>query len=93
MTHERLLYLAHLVDRVNTEVDANASINYGYALGCYIHVTMFYTKPYVSRAFWESVGTNDPELTNGDKDLVKGEAFLRVLLRSAKNYPPMRAKS
>ena len=93
MTHERLLYLAHLIDRVNTELNVYADISYGQQSMNHLHISMFYVQPTVSRSFWESDGCDDPTMTNNDKELVKAEAFLRGLLRSAKYYPQMRPKS
>lgn len=91
MTHERLLYLAHMVDRVNREVNATASIEY--CKSCSIHITMFHGSETVSRMFDEYDGDNNRyfDITFGDAELVKAEAFMRMLLNSAKAYPPMRA--
>lgn len=93
MSHERLLYLAHLVDRINTEVDAAASITYE-KFSNHIHITIFAgkTNSIGSRTFDESTySKSEYDMTYGDKDLVKAEAFMRMLLRSAQYYPPMRA--
>ena len=95
MTHERLLYLAHLVDRVNTEINASAAIQYGKNEQS-IYVLMFYAKidnDYGWHAFHTSDGYDTYESTNHDTELMKAECFLRLLLNSAKHYPPMRAKS
>lgn len=92
MTHERLLYLAHLVDRVNTELNVYADISYGRQYMNHLHISMFYVQPIVSRSFWESEGCDNPTMTNNDTELMKAECFLRLLLNSAKHYAPMRAK-
>ena len=95
MTHERLLYLAHLVDRVNTEINATAAIQYG-KNNQSIYISMFYAKmggDYGWHAFHSDDGWNTYESTNKDTDLVKAECFLRGLLRSAAHHPPMRSKS
>lgn len=95
MTHERLLYLAHLVDRVNTEVNASAAIRYGKEEQS-IYVLMRYVqmgRSYGWHAFHSSDGYDTYESTNNDIELVKAECFLRLLLNSAKHYAPMRSKS
>lgn len=86
MTHERLLYLAHLVDRVNTEINASAAIQYG-KNDQSIYILMFYAKmggDYGWHAFHSSDGYSTYESTNNDTDLVKAECFMRMLLRSAR---------
>lgn len=95
MTHERLLYLAHLVDRVNTEVNASAAIQYG-KNDQSIYILMFYAKmggDYGWHAFHSSDGYSTYESTNKDTELIKAECFLRLLLNSAKHYAPMRAEA
>jgi len=86
MTHERLLYLAHLVDRVNTEINASAAIQYG-KNDQSIYILMFYAKmdgDYGWHAFHSSDGYSTYESTNNDTNLVKAECFMRMLLRSAR---------
>ena len=94
MTHERLLYLAHLVDRVNTEVNASARITYKQD-DCDLYITLLYTlngDDAEGHAFYEFSGIPSTyDRTHNDKNLIKGEAFMRMLLNSAKAYPPMRA--
>ena len=94
MTKERLLYLAHLVDRINTEINASAAIQYGKNEQS-IYVLMFYAKmdnDYGWHAFHTSDGYDTYESTNNDIELVKAECFLRMLLKSAKYHLPMRPK-
>ena len=86
MTHERLLYLAHLVDRVNTEINASAAIQYG-KNDQSIYILMLYAKmggDYGWHVFHSSDGYSTYESTNNDTDLVKAECFMRMLLRSAR---------
>lgn len=86
MTHERLLYLAHLVDRVNTEINASAAIQYG-KNDQSIYILMFYAKmggDHGWHAFHSSDGYSTYESTNNDTNLVKAECFMRMLLRSAR---------
>ena len=94
MTQERLLYLAHLVDRVNTEINASAAIRYGkkeqsiYVLMCYVQMG----HGYGWHAFHSSDGYDTYESTHNDTELVKAECFMWMLLNSAKHYAPMRAE-
>jgi hypothetical protein len=82
MSHERLLYLAHLIDRVNREVDVIAILNYSNYSS--IHITNFHGNETSSQMFDEHEGDNAryDDITFGDKDLVKAEAFLLDMLRT-----------
>ena len=93
MTKERLFYLIHLVDRLNHEVDVAASISHE-KFDDSIHITFFYGGEVVSHVFYVNTHTKSTwETTHGDTDLVKAEAFMWMLLNSAKHYAPMRAEA
>lgn len=92
MTKERLFYLIHLVDSLNHEVDVAASISHE-KFDDSIHITIFYGGEVVSHVFYvNSHSKSTWEVTYGDNDLIKAEAFMRALLRSAQYNPSMRAE-
>lgn len=81
MTRERLNHLLDLIDEVNSKVYVSASLEHGLQDDS-IFVSLFYQGPKVYKVF------NTYNYSESyDKDLVKGEAYLRGLLAEAETNP------
>lgn len=89
MTRERLNHLLDLVDELNEKLYVNASLEHS-KLEENLHITMFYAGKGVSRVFnTYHIGYDSYDNTYADEDLIKGEAFMRMLLASAQHCPQM----
>lgn len=94
MTRERFCHLLNVVDEVNSKVDVAASIEHG-RFDDRVHITMFYAPVngnVTSIEFTNSSNfhTHD-DIIYGDTDLIKCEAFMRMLIASAEHCEVMRA--
>lgn len=91
MTIQRLVELVELVDEFNSKVYADASLEHD-KFSDSIHITMFYNNPTSSVAFYTSDGSSHENIYHGDKNLEKAEAFMRMLMKSAEYYEPMKVR-
>lgn len=93
MTRERLIHLLDLVDEVNDRCYVNAIMSHS-AYDDELHISLFYasTKGCNLYRFFSTYpyGYESYNSTINDADLVKGEAFLRLLLASAEHCEVMR---
>ena len=93
MTRERLNHLLDMVDEVNSKVNAAVSIEHG-KYDDRIHITMFYARvngEATSVEFTDyKFGSTHDFIIHEDTDLIKGEAFMRLLLASAEHCEVMR---
>lgn len=91
MTRERFNHLLDMVDELNEKLKVDASLDHS-KYGDRLHITLFYV-PTVSRVFnTYKYMTSDWDYTGNDTDLIKGEAFMRMLLASAEHFPEMRCE-
>ncbi len=88
MTRTRYLNLMDLIDEFNAQVNAVASISYGHDEES-IHISMFYVDEYHSFTTDNCI-PGWYNSTHGDTDLLKAEAFMRMLMQSAQFCEVMR---
>ena len=89
MKRERLNHLLDMVDELNEKAYVAASITHGRYEDS-VHITIFYTET-ISRTFTTYyIGYDSPDNTYNDKDLVKAEAFMRMLLAATQHCTAMR---
>lgn len=89
MTRERFLRLYDLADEVNRKVDASVSVRHS-RFSDDIFISLFYSNEVIS--FYED-GYINPDLNmHEDPDFTKAEAFMRMLLESAKHCKEMRGE-
>lgn len=81
MTRERLNHLLDLIDEVNSKVYVSASLEHGLN-DDNIFVSLYYQGPKAYKSFNTFIYSE-----SYDKDLVKGEAYLRGLLAKAETNP------
>ena len=91
ISKERLMYLIDLVDEVNEKVNAAVSLEHG-KFQDDLYISLFYTVPREMRRFATGIAGASYSTTAYDDGLIKGEAFLKMLLREAECYEPMRRK-
>jgi hypothetical protein len=87
MTRERFNHLYDLVDEANKKVCCSASIEHG-RFKDEIFITLFYADLYVS--FYTDDCVMPSSCMHYDPDLIKAEAFLKMLIEAAKHHGPMR---
>lgn len=91
ISKERLMYLIDLVDEVNEKVNAAVSLGHG-KFQDRLYIMLFYTEPRELRLFATEIAGDSYSTTEYDDGLIKGEAFLKMLLREAECYEPVRSK-
>lgn len=89
MTRHRLIELINLVDDFNRKVYANATFSHD-RYGDEIHITMHYCREGV--CFTTCDGDTRRIIRYNDSDLVKAEAFMKMLMASAEHYEPMKVR-
>lgn len=91
MKRERLNHLLDMVDELNEKAYVSASLQHG-KYSDDIHITIFYTgKDASMRTFTTyDIGYQAYNNTFNDKDLIKAEAFLRMLLAATQHCEAMR---